>query len=109
MNDSWGMRNITIITDQLTDAALAAVLPSEGVAEVIVTEDRALRRGYAVDAAPGAPAFRMANRFTANYRIDLVVEEDAVDTVFDAVSFAYGAGFFGDAEAWVNATAAKAA
>lgn len=105
------MKNITIVTDQITDAALAAVLPTEGVAEVTVTEDRALRRGYAVNAAPGAPSFRMANRFTANYRIDILVDDDTVDTVFDAVSFAYGAGFFADAEAWVNAvdTPAKAA
>lgn len=102
------MKNITIVTDQISENALTAVLPTEGVAEVTITEDRALRRGYTVNAAPGMPSFRMANRFTANYRIDLIVEDDAVDTIFDAVSFAYGAGFFADAEAWVAAVNAPA-
>ena len=102
------MKNITIVTDQISRTALAA-LRTAGVNEVTVTEDRALRRGYAVNAEPGAPSFRRANRFTANYRIDLTVEDDAVGTVFDALSFAYGAGFFGDAEAWVNSPAAAMA
>jgi hypothetical protein len=31
-----------------------------------------------------------------------MVDEAAVETVFDAVSFAYGAGLFSDAEMWVN-------
>jgi nitrogen regulatory protein PII len=35
----------------------------------------------------------------------MVVEDNAVETVFDAISFAYGVGLLGDAEMWVNAPA----
>lgn len=95
------MKNITIITEQVSDAALAAALPARGVASVAV--------GSAVRPAL-APAetyrgFRNPNRFTPNYRIDLVVDDDAVESVFDGISFAYGAGLFSAAEVWVNAPA----
>ena len=35
----------------------------------------------------------------------MVVEDDAVDTVFDSISFAYGVGLLSDAEMWVNNSA----
>jgi hypothetical protein len=35
----------------------------------------------------------------------MVVEDNAVETVFDAISFAYGVGLLGDAEMWVKTPA----
>lgn len=94
------MKTITIITDQITDRALAAALPAAGIASV------AIRRGGA--ARPEAAAirsYRNPARFAPRFRIDVVVEDAAVETVFDAIDLAYGAGVFSDAEAWVEARA----
>lgn len=46
--------------------------------------------------------FRNPGRFRPEFRVDLVVDDETAESVFDAISFAYGAGFFSDAEAWVN-------
>lgn len=94
------MKTITIITEQITDRALAAALPTDGIASVSVT------RGPA--AAPGSAAvraFRNPNRFSPEFRIELVVADDAVESVLDGIDVAYGAGLFSDAEAWVQAAA----
>lgn len=94
------MKNITIITEQISEKALAAALPTEGIASVTVSFQGAARRDLA-----GADyrAFCNPNRFSPIHRVDLVVEDDAVEPVFDGISFAYGAGLFSNAEAWVNA------
>ena len=61
------------------------------------------RRGAAP--TPTYRSFRNPNHFKANFRIELVVDDDAVESVFDAVDFAYGAGVFSDAEMWVGGPA----
>lgn len=94
------MKQITIIAEQISDESLAAVLPPAGVASVSVHRspsldtDRVCMENYR--------GFRNPGRFRPEFRVDLVVDDETVESVFDAISFAYGAGFFSDAEAWVN-------
>ena len=94
------MKTITIITEQVSDKALAAVLPTTGISSVTVTEDRSARWDAAV--AESFHGYRNLRRFNPHYRIDVVVDDATVDVVFDSITVAYEAGFFGDAEAWVN-------
>ncbi len=96
------MKTIIIDTEEITDRALTAAVPPVGVDSVTVTRSTGRR-----DAAEGDTyrAFRNPARFTPRYRIELVVDDSAVATVFDSVSFAYDAGFFSDAEMWVDAPA----
>ncbi len=95
------MKNITIITEQVSETALAAALPAEGVVSVSVGRQVSAGRAAVQDDR----SFRNPARFNSVYRVDLVVEDDAVETVFDGISFAYGAGLFSDAEAWVSGPA----
>ena len=94
------MKTITIITEQVTDRVLTAAMPPKGVASVRISANR-----NGVDDVDAATyrSFRNPDRFKASYRIEMVVDNDAVETVFDAISFAYGVGLLGDAEMWVNA------
>ena len=93
------MRTITIIAEHVSDRTLTAFAPAKGVASVNISANRT-----AVEDADAATyrSFRNPVRFKANYRIEMVVEDDAVETVFDAVSFAYGVGLLSDAEMWIN-------
>lgn len=95
------MKTITIITEQVSERALAAAFQTNGVASISVSTAQS---GTPVGGARHR-CFRNPRRFSANYRIDVVVDDAAVETVFDGVSFAYGAGIFSDAEMWVNAPA----
>ena len=97
------MKTITIIAERMTDQALSAIVPTRGVASVEVGPNRADLRA----AAPVRDyrSFRNPSRFTPAVRIDMLVDDDTVETVFDSVSFAYGAGIFSDAEMWVEAPA----
>ena len=97
------MKNITIITEAVSERALVAAVPTNGVASVTVSENRSARRD--ADPTPTYRSFRNPNHFKANVRIELVVDDDAVESVFDAVDFAYGAGVFSDAEMWVGGPA----
>ena len=96
------MKTITIITEQVSDKSLAAVLPTTGVSSVTVTEDRSA--GWNAAAAENFHGFRNPRRFSPNYRIDVVLDDATVDVLFDSITVAYEAGFFGDSEAWVNTT-----
>ena len=96
------MRTITIITEQVSDRTLKAAVPPRGVASVRISANNS---GVTDIDAATYRSFRNPDRFKANYRIEMVVEDNAVDTVFDAVSFAYGVGLLGDSEMWVNAPA----
>jgi nitrogen regulatory protein PII len=94
------MKTITILAEHLSDRALKAALPAEGLVSVIVsdaqssaTQRRAVREVH---------SFRNPARFSPRIRMQLVVHDDAVETVFDSLSFAHGAGFFSDAEAWMD-------
>lgn len=94
------MKTITIITEEISDKAMAAVLHSSGVASVTVTEDRAAGRDAV--ATEKFHGFRNLKRFSPNYRIEVVLDDETVDALFDSITVAYEAGFFSDAEAWVN-------
>ncbi len=94
------MKTVTIIAEQMTDRMLVAATPNSGVVSISVSQVHSRVR----DAAE-VKAFRNPNRFDPHYRIDMVVEDDAVETVVDCVSVAYEAGFFSDAEVWVDAPA----
>ena len=101
------MKIITIIAEQVTDESLTAALPATGISSLSVSTNRPSDgRGRA---AAGYRGFRNATRFAPNYRVDVVVDDDAVDTVLDGISFAYGAGLFSDAEVWVDSSAPAAA
>ncbi len=95
------MKTITIIAERVTDQALSAVIPTSGVASVRISPARADIRDAA--AILDYQSFRNPARFSPAARIELVVDNDTVDTVFDAVSFAYGTGILSDAEMWVEA------
>jgi len=97
------MKTITIIAEQMTDRMLAAATPARGVDSVNVTDAGSGVRG-AVETGTRR-AFRSPGRFDPRFRVDMVVEDDAVESVYDCVEVAYGAGFFGDAEMWVNSPA----
>lgn len=105
------MKNITIIAEQISDTALAAAIPADGIGSVTVSRSGGVR-GDAVS-SDTYRSFRNPNRFRGEYRVDLVVDDAAVDAVFDGIAIAYEAGFFSDAEVWVNdqgsAKAARAA
>lgn len=94
------MKTITIITEQAPDEALAAVLPTTGISSVTVTEDSSA--GWEATSAEIFRGYRNLRRFNPHYRIDVVVDDATVDVVFDSITVAYEAGFFWDAEAWVN-------
>lgn len=98
------MKTITIITEQISDRALAGAIPTAGVASVnITTAGSGIRDAFHTIDVASHRRLRNPSRFAPAYRIDLVVEDDTVATVFDGVTTAYEAGFFSDAEIWVNA------
>jgi hypothetical protein len=102
------MKTITIVAERVTDQALAAAIPARGVAWIKVRANRSdvVSGGTGGDATmPGYQSFRNPSRFNPAVRVDLLVDDDAVETVFDGVSFAYAAGIFSDAEMWVEAPA----
>ncbi|MFM9033291.1 MAG: hypothetical protein ACKOQ4_03250 [Mycobacterium sp.] len=101
------MKSITVIAEQLSGRALAAALPAAGVASAVVSRNPDSARGYA--AMVNYQALRDPRRFSPNFRIDLLVEDAAVESVFDGFAVAYGAGLFSDAEMWVNEAAPEAA
>ncbi|MBU3748892.1 MAG: hypothetical protein FGM52_00280 [Mycobacterium sp.] len=92
------MKTITIITEQISDRALAAALPTEGVASVTV------RRVHGTPRESGTETLRLRNpnRFIPIHRVEVVAEDEAVSTVLEGLSVAYGAGLFNDAEVWVD-------
>ena len=101
------MKNIIIITEQLSDPSLKAALPAVGITSTVISHDRAHQSiGSGME---NYRALHNPQRFRPNYRIELVVDEAAVDSVFDSVAIAYGAGVFSDAEMWVENIAAATA
>lgn len=97
------MKTVIILAERLTRSSLSAVIPAEGVTSVRVARNPSDRRG---EFAPeGYQSYRNPQRFNPTVRVELLVDDDAVAAVFDAVSFAYGAGFFSDAEVWIETAA----
>lgn len=97
------MKTITIIAERVTDQALSAIVPDGGIASVMVRRNHSdVRESARIE---GYQSFRNPSRFNPAVRVDLLVEDSTVGTVFDAVSFAYAAGVFSDAEMWVETPA----
>ncbi len=101
------MKSITIIAEQISDRALTAALPATGIASVAIKQNPGLGTGNS--AVESYRALGNPRRFRANYRIELIVAEDAVESVFDGIAVAYGAGLFSDAEMWVDGGALASA
>lgn len=97
------MKTVIIIAERVTESSLSAVIPAAGVAAVRVTRNSYGSRPESADQS--YRSYRNPQRFNPAVRIELLVADDAAGTVFDAVSFAYGAGFFSDAEIWVESPA----
>ena len=95
------MKTITIIAAQISAEALTTALPADGVVSVTVTEAQTFSRtGITVESYRGR---KIAQHFSAGYRIEVVVEDSAVDRVIEGVAFARSAGLLGDARAYVSA------
>jgi nitrogen regulatory protein PII len=97
------MKTVIILAERLTESSLSAVVPAKGVASVRLARNLSDSRKELV--TESYRSFRNPLRFTPAVRIELLVEDDAVAAVFDAVSFAYGAGFVSDAEMWIESPA----
>lgn len=97
------MKIITIVTEQISPEALSAALPTEGVVSVTVDATRTFsRNSVVVESYRGR---KIAQHFSEVYRIEVAAEDCAADAVIAGVAFARGAGLFGDARAWISATA----
>lgn len=97
------MKTVIILAERLNQTSLSAVVPARGVRSVRVARNLSDSRNGLV--TQSYRSYRNPLRFNPTVRIELLVEDAAVATVFEAVSFAYGAGFFSDAEMWVGSSA----
>lgn len=94
------MKLITIVAEKISAEALSAALPTEGVTSVTVSETQSFsRKATAVESYRGR---KIAQHFTTVYRVEVAVEDDALDAVISGIAFARGAGLLGDAKAWVT-------
>lgn len=99
------MKIITIVAEQISPEALSAALPTEGVLSVTVDATRTFNHDSAV--VQSYRGRKIAQHFREVYRIEVAVEDTAVDAVIDGVAFARGAGLLGDAQAWISAEATE--
>lgn len=95
------MKLITVIAQQLSPEALSAALPTEGILAVTVSETQSFHRtARAVESYRGR---KIPQHFTTVHRIEIAIEDAALDAVIDGIAFARGAGLLGEATAWVTA------
>jgi nitrogen regulatory protein PII len=89
------MKIIHVIAQQVSPDALNAALPFDGILSVTVSETQSFSRSaVSVGYYRG---FKIPQHFTSMFRIELEVEDTAVDAVIDGIAFARSAGLFGDA------------
>ncbi len=93
------MKIITVIAEQISPQALSTALPAEGVVSVTVDETQAFCRTAAV--VESYRGRKIANHFTTVYRIEVTVQDDALQAAIDGITFARSAGLFGEATARV--------
>ena len=94
------MKLITVIAGQLSPEALSAALPTEGVLAVTVSETQSFNRtATSVETYRGR---KVPQHFRAVHRIEIAVDDEALDAVIDGIAFARGAGLLGEATAWVT-------
>lgn len=94
------MKVITIIAEKISAEALSAALPTAGVTAVTVSETQSFHRdATSIESYRGR---KIAQHFSVVYRVEVVVEDAALDAVISGIAFARGAGLLGDAKAWVT-------
>ena len=97
------MKIITVIAERVSAEALATALPAEGVASVSITGTQSFSRtASAVESYRGR---KIPRNFTAVHRIEIAIEDDAVEQTVRGIEFVRGAGLLGDARAWISAQA----
>lgn len=95
---------ITFIAGNLSDCSrLSMALPSQGVLSVTAVEPVFCERRAAESGAHRR--FRSARRFAPNYRMEVVVDDDAVEQVLYGIDVVYGAGLISEIEVWVHSPA----
>lgn len=95
------MKLITVMVEQASVEGLSAALPKAGVASVTVGEvERFERDAVSVETYRGV---KFAKRTRPLVRVELLVEEHAVDYVMAGLSFAVSAGLMGPCKsAWIT-------
>jgi len=95
------MKLITILVEQASVEGLSAALPQTGVASVTISEvERFGRDAVAVEVYRGA---KIAKHTTRQSRVEMLVEDHAVDYVMAGVPFAVSAGLLGECKgAWIT-------
>lgn len=95
------MKLITIMVEQASVEGLSAALPKSGVASVTVGElERFERDAVSVETYRGAKIAKHTRRM---FRVELLVEEHAVDYAMAGLSFAVSAGLMGSCKsAWIT-------
>ena len=87
------MKILTVIAQQVSAEALNAALPADGVICVTVSETQSFSRtATTVGSYRGV---KLPQHFTPVFRIEVLVEDDAIGQVIDGFSFARSAGLFG--------------
>ncbi len=95
------MKLITIMVEQPSAEGLSAALPRSGVSSVTIGEvERFEHDAVASQTYRGAKIARHTSR---QFRVELLVEEHAVDYVMAGLSFAVSAGLIGAYKgAWIT-------
>jgi nitrogen regulatory protein P-II 1 len=93
------MKLISAIIEQVTVEGLAAALPTTGVESLTISEVRQYQGGpVTVEVYRGV---ELPKYFSRLFRVEFLVDDDAVDRVLDSLSFAAGTGLLGDTKTWV--------
>lgn len=87
------MKIITVIAEQVSAEALNTALPADGVISVTVSETQSFSR--TATSAGSYPGVKVPQHFTPAFRVELEVENSAVDRVLDGIAFTRSAGLFG--------------
>jgi nitrogen regulatory protein PII len=89
------MKIITITAQQMSADALSTALPADGVIAVTVSETQSFSR--TATSVASYRGVKVPQHFTPIFRIEVEVEDTAVDQVIEGIAFARTAGLFGDA------------
>lgn len=91
------MKIITITAEQVSPEALNTALPADGVISVTVSETQSFSR--TAISAGYYRGVKMPQHFTPVFRVEVEVEDFAVERVIDSIAFARSAGLFGTVRA----------
>lgn len=94
------MKIITVIAQQVSAEALNDALPADGVVSVTVSETQTFSRtAVSVGSYRGV---KVPQHFTPVVRIEVVVEDAALDPAVEGIAFVRSAGLLGDARVRVS-------